>query len=152
MNMVIHNISNLYKIVPVCKICIKRYCKQVYTYIMRSSFGMIVWWLLYDYFKNIAFGKLRASHWSRNHYDEICVIGCTGSCHCDNFQCIQWWKFQQNYKTSVSLLMPQYNGLCLSRQRYNVGMFDIKSPEMEYDAVMTWTHLCRDFICWFSPR
>ena len=30
------------------------------------------------------------------HFDWIFIIGCTGSCHFDNFQCSQWWKFNQN--------------------------------------------------------
>ena len=30
------------------------------------------------------------------HFDEFFVTGCTGSCHFDNFQCNQWWKFHQN--------------------------------------------------------
>ena len=30
------------------------------------------------------------------HFDKISITACTGSCHCDNFQCSQWWKFCQN--------------------------------------------------------
>ena len=30
------------------------------------------------------------------HFDKILITGCTGSCHFDNFQCSQWWKFHQN--------------------------------------------------------
>ena len=30
------------------------------------------------------------------HCDEILITGCTGSCHFDNFQYSQWWKFHQN--------------------------------------------------------
>ena len=37
------------------------------------------------------------------HFDEILIIGCTGSCHFDNFQCSQWWKFHQNEDISVSV-------------------------------------------------
>ena len=35
------------------------------------------------------------------HFDEIFITGCTGSCHVDNFQCSQWWKFPQNEDVSV---------------------------------------------------
>ena len=38
------------------------------------------------------------------HFDEIFITGCTGSCHFDNFQCSQWWKFHQNEDISVSVL------------------------------------------------
>ena len=38
-----------------------------------------------------------------NHFDEIFIAGCTGSCHFDNFQCSQWWKFCQNDKIFVSV-------------------------------------------------
>ena len=37
------------------------------------------------------------------HFDEILIIGCTGSCHFDNFQCSQWWKFHQNEDISASV-------------------------------------------------
>ena len=37
------------------------------------------------------------------HFDEILITGCTGSCHFDNFQCSQWWKFHQNEDISVSV-------------------------------------------------
>ena len=37
------------------------------------------------------------------HFDEIFITGCTGSCHFDNFQCGQWWKFRQNYTIFVSV-------------------------------------------------
>ena len=42
------------------------------------------------------------------HFDEILITGCTGSCHFDNFQCSQWWKFHQNEDISVSVngLLP----------------------------------------------
>ena len=30
------------------------------------------------------------------NFDEIFIIGCTGSCQHDNFQCSQWWKCCQN--------------------------------------------------------
>ena len=43
------------------------------------------------------------------HFDEILITGCTGSCHFDNFQCSQWWKFHQNEDISVSVLMPEQN-------------------------------------------
>ena len=38
------------------------------------------------------------------HFDEILITGCTGSCHFDNFQCSQWWKFHQNEDISVSVI------------------------------------------------
>ena len=37
------------------------------------------------------------------HFDEIFITGCTVSCHFDNFQCSQWWKFHQNEDISVSV-------------------------------------------------
>ena len=37
------------------------------------------------------------------HFDEIFITGRTGSCHFDNFQCGQWWKFHQNEDISVSV-------------------------------------------------
>ena len=39
-----------------------------------------------------------------HHFDGIFITGCTGSCHFDNFQCSQWWKFCQNDNISVSVL------------------------------------------------
>ena len=42
------------------------------------------------------------------HFDEIWITGCTGSCHFDNFQCSQWWKFHQNEDISVSVLRRQH--------------------------------------------
>ena len=41
------------------------------------------------------------------HFDEILITGCTGSCHFDNFQCSQWWKFHQNEDISVSVMKSQ---------------------------------------------
>ena len=38
------------------------------------------------------------------HFDEILITGCTRSCHFDNFQRSQWWKFHQNEDISVSVL------------------------------------------------
>ena len=40
-------------------------------------------------------------------FDEILITGCTGSCHFDNFQCSQWWKFHQNEDISVSVIHRQ---------------------------------------------
>ena len=34
----------------------------------------------------------------------IFITGCTGSCHFDNFQCSQWWKFHQNEDIAVSVI------------------------------------------------
>ena len=39
------------------------------------------------------------------HFDENFITGCTGSCHFDNFQCSQWWKFHQNDDMCVSVNM-----------------------------------------------
>ena len=39
-----------------------------------------------------------------HHFDEIYVTGCTESCHFDNFQCSQWWKFHQ--MNAMSHQMP----------------------------------------------
>ena len=43
------------------------------------------------------------------HFDEILITGCTGSCHFDNFQCSQWWKFHQNEDISVSVYGIYYH-------------------------------------------
>ena len=41
----------------------------------------------------------------RRHLNEIFISGCTWSCHFDNFQCSQWWKFcQNNISVSVHML------------------------------------------------
>ena len=45
------------------------------------------------------------------HFDEIFVTGCTGSCHFDNFQCSQWWKFHQNEDISVSVHNLHWTGI-----------------------------------------
>ena len=37
------------------------------------------------------------------HFDEIFITGCSESCHFDNFQYSQWWKFHQNEDISVSV-------------------------------------------------
>ena len=42
------------------------------------------------------------------HFDEIFITGCTGSCHFDNFQCSQWWKFHQNEDISVSVFQTEH--------------------------------------------
>ena len=38
-------------------------------------------------------------------FDEIFITGCTESCHNDNFQCSQWWKFHQNDNISISVFV-----------------------------------------------
>ena len=56
------------------------------------------------------------------HFDEILIIGCTGSCHFDNFQCSQWWKFHQNEDISVSVRpMPRRHHVA----RFEEAMVDI---------------------------
>ena len=44
-------------------------------------------------------------HWNGNViiFDEIFMTGCTRSCQNDNFQCSQWWKFNQNGNISISV-------------------------------------------------
>ena len=42
--------------------------------------------------------------WKYCLFDEIIITGCTGSCHFDNFQCSQQWKFHQNVDISISML------------------------------------------------
>ena len=50
-------------------------------------------------------------YWSRlprgkcNHFDDIFVTSCTRSCHFDNFQWYQWWKFPQYDDISISVLL-----------------------------------------------
>ena len=44
------------------------------------------------------------------HFDESLITGCTGSCHFDNFQCSQWWKFHQNEDISVSVMSSASSG------------------------------------------
>ena len=46
------------------------------------------------------------------HFDEIVIVGCTGSCQKDNFQCRQWWKFCRNDDISISLYTSQES--CIS--------------------------------------
>ena len=48
--------------------------------------------------------SLSSLKWKCRPFDEIVITGCTGSCHFDNFQCSQWWKFRQNDDISVSML------------------------------------------------
>ena len=48
------------------------------------------------------------------HFDEIFITDCTGSCHFDNFQCSQWWKFCQNEDISVSVPNGCCPSMCLS--------------------------------------
>ena len=43
------------------------------------------------------------------HFDEILITGCTGSCHFDNFQCSQWWKFHQNEDIFVSVIIVAFH-------------------------------------------
>ena len=38
-----------------------------------------------------------------HYFDEIFIIGCTGSCQNDNFQCRHWRKFLQNVNISISV-------------------------------------------------
>ena len=67
------------------------------------------------------------------HFDEILITGCTGSCHFDNFQCSQWWKFHQNEDISVSVNFRVTGPLCeeftshrwIPSQRPVNGSFDI---------------------------
>ena len=40
------------------------------------------------------------------HFDEVFITGFTawtGSCHLDNYQCKQWWKFHENGDITVSV-------------------------------------------------
>ena len=43
-----------------------------------------------------------------HNFDEIFITGCTGSCHFDNFQCSQWWKFCQNDNIFIVVLFRQH--------------------------------------------
>ena len=45
--------------------------------------------------------------WKGHHFDEIFITGCTGSCHFDNFQYSQWWKFHQNEDISTEVYLNQ---------------------------------------------
>ena len=38
-----------------------------------------------------------------HYFDEIFIIGCTGSCQNDNFQCRHWRKFLQNVNIYISV-------------------------------------------------
>ena len=40
--------------------------------------------------------SMSSLNWKCCHFDIIFIIGFTGSCQNDNFQCNQWWKFHQN--------------------------------------------------------
>ena len=46
------------------------------------------------------------------HFDEILITGCTGSCHFDNFQCSQWWKFHRNEDISFSVNVHIRHHVC----------------------------------------
>ena len=43
------------------------------------------------------------------YFDEIFLSGCTGSCHFDNFQCSQWWRFHQNDNIFVTVVFAQFS-------------------------------------------
>ena len=53
-----------------------------------------------------------------SHFDEIFIIGCTESCHFDNFRCGQWWRFRQNEDISVSVSVMVLNNL--SHAEWNI--------------------------------
>ena len=56
------------------------------------------------------------------HFDEIFITGCTGSCHFDNFQCSQWWKFHQNEDISVSVIAHNQT-ICKQQRQIKQGYY-----------------------------
>ena len=59
-----------------------------------------IWILLQFWLKTKSWCQLCCHCWHQTlkwkcHFDEFFITGCTGSCHFDNFQCSQWWKFHQ---------------------------------------------------------
>ena len=69
-------------------------CREILPMVMSGFVNKPLWW------KCI---QAKALKWKCHHFDEILIIGCTGSCHFDNFQCSQWWKFHQNNNISLSV-------------------------------------------------
>ena len=53
------------------------------------------------------------------NFDEIFITGCTESCHFDNFQCSQWWKFRQNYNIFV-LADGYYQSIANNKKHYKM--------------------------------
>ena len=45
------------------------------------------------------------------HFDEIFITGCIASCHFDNLQCSQWWKFRQNDNFPFQLTRCMFHGI-----------------------------------------
>ena len=48
-------------------------------------------------------------NWNENVliFDKIFIIGCIERCQNDNFQCSQWWKFQQNDNITISVFQER---------------------------------------------
>ena len=61
-------------------------------------------------------------HWNGNcdHFGEIFIPCCTGSCPVDSFQYGQWRKFRQNNNISVSMNGRQFNCIPLYDLKSNI--------------------------------
>ena len=80
------------------------------------------------------------------HFDEILITGCTGSCHFDNFQCSQWWKFHQNEDISVSVnILTSIRQLAIIWPDVAPVHWRINAPLGLYDAILPvyWLQLQR---------
>ena len=100
------------------------YSPQYFVLILWSYFRIIVQFI-------IVLINTTALKRKCHNFDEIFIIGCTGSCHFDNFQCSQWWKFHQNYDISVSVSDIQISWSPLCHCCHSVGEF-----------VSTYSHSC----------
>ena len=69
-------------------------CREILPMAMSGFVNKPLWW------KCI---QAKALKRKCRPFDKILIIGCTGSCYFDNFQCSQWWKFHQNDNISVSV-------------------------------------------------
>ena len=89
--------------------------------------------------------------WKCNNFDEF-IIGCTGSCQNDNFQCSQWWKFCQNDKIFISVnhnkklftsLLISLQDIQIPHKHYSYDPFNI--PYLATTAIHhTGTTICKN--------
>ena len=74
----------------------------------------------------------RAQGQKCHYFDEIFIIGGTGSCQNDNFQCCHWWKFRQNDDIFVSVwLVPVQSLLSASQCKPDMQTSHLVGPEQD---------------------
>ena len=56
----------------------------------------------------------RSLKWECYHFDEIFIIGCTGSCYSNIFQYSQWWKFHQTDIATAVVVIGLWRFICKS--------------------------------------